>query len=121
MDQFYHNTNSYPKKFTVCLDVPNREDLLELLLTPNNTIEIACGYAICSDSDNYSRKIGRELSSSRKKELPFQLLHANSNINRQQNKIEQHHLLVLVHKNIIVKIILTHYSSRPMFIEAILD
>lgn len=123
MIQFYHNTfpSLNENKFTVCLTLPSKEELLELIKNPTKSIEMELGYSICSKSDNFSRHIGRELSNSRKKQSTFHLEYVSANIKRENDKIEYRHTLILFHENIKVTILLTHNCSRPKLIEAYID
>lgn len=73
--EFVH-LNDAERKFlvkgTIAAEVPSSDDLLELTKLGNSRrINIKCGYSILKEDDNYCKKVGRELSSSRMKELTF--------------------------------------------------
>lgn len=135
MEQFFHRTKHQTFsdieqghlvqgepgcKYTVCLEVPSKQELLELVTNSNNKIEINCGIAICSEEDNFSRKIGREISSSRKTPLSFTLLSYEGLIENTDSKIQYSHTLIMTSNTIIVKLLLTDSVFRAMFVDAVI-
>jgi len=72
--QFNHQSQvSYLgiKRYTVCVDVPSKDELLNLISLKNPTITLNTGVALCSLKDNFNKKIGRSISSSRKQPVAF--------------------------------------------------
>jgi hypothetical protein len=72
--QFNHQSQaSYLdiKRYTVCVDVPSKDELLNLISLKNPIITLNTGVALCSLKDNFSKKIGRSISSSRKQSVAF--------------------------------------------------
>jgi hypothetical protein len=57
---------------TICVNVPTKEEITSLSFAERK-MSFDVGYARCSKKDAYSKKIGRELSSSRLKSLTLAL------------------------------------------------
>lgn len=73
--EFVHLNNTMYKfltKGTVAAEIPSTEELMSLTQIGNSRrIAIKCGYSVLKYGENYCKKTGRDLSSSRMKEVIF--------------------------------------------------
>lgn len=72
--QYFHNVD---EKYTICCDVPSKEEitskLLKCLTFDYKTFPLHVGIAKCHPDDNYIRKVGKEISSTKLEEIHFLL------------------------------------------------
>lgn len=75
--QFNHqNGNNFVprnQKQTFAVLLPSAETFTELLENPDRSITLGVGVAVCSPKDNYCKKTGRDLSSSRIRPIMYRL------------------------------------------------
>jgi hypothetical protein len=118
VEQFFHQPNPSSQKYTVCVDIPPKEEFLELLLNPHTKLELNCGLALCSPQDNYNKKIGRNLSSSRKLSTEFACVGIFGNVELIEKVYRQFHIFILESKDLSITVNVRHDHSRAMFVHA---
>lgn len=62
-----------PGRYTVAVELPTKEQLFSLISTSVKTLEIPIGIACAHPSDQFNKKIGRELSKRRMEPVVFTL------------------------------------------------
>lgn len=102
MIQYFHSPEY--NKFTIAVDVPNKDSLLQLLKEQKRIFKIKIGKSFCNDKDQYVRSIGRDLSSSRIQEELF-LLHATI--------FEQQHMLFYLINSLNERLVLKVFYNKP--------
>lgn len=83
MDIQYYHRNSLNLKRSVAVVVPTKQELIISALIPKTVIKIQIGQANCCPKDQFSKKLGRELSASRLLEQAFvfrELRHVDNKI-----------------------------------------
>lgn len=74
--QYFHANNIWFifRKYTVAVDVPSKEKLLDMLqIGSNKIISLKTGYSLVNPKDNYNKKLGRDICNKRSKINDFQL------------------------------------------------
>jgi len=118
VEQFFHQPHLDSKKYTVCVDIPPKEEFLELTLNPHTLLELNCGVAFCSEEDNYVKKIGRQLSSSRKSPTEFTCVELAGGVEMTEKGFKQFYVFILESDNLRIIVNTRHDHSRAMFVYA---
>lgn len=74
----FHNYVPSTPQATIALEVPTKDLLTKIFLTHSNMTLVDIGLAILSPKDQFSKKVGRDVSTSRmRKQVPIQLLNVS--------------------------------------------
>lgn len=114
MFQYFHQMNEDDPRFTVCVDVPEKDILLNFTqLNFPKDIRIAYGLVMVNDKDFYCRKTGRDYSSNRMHSNKFTLVSIDF--------IENYALMYLYNPELTITIRVHKEGNKPHFIHADLN